>query len=291
MQKLKFILAIAAVMAAHPAFAAQTKTPAHKHNAAEMAEHKAHQARLAAILNDPARAADAKRDVYRHPAQTIEFFRIHPDHVVGEYAPGGEWYTRILGRYVNENGRFSGLFFGTGSYFDEKTKEGIAAGITKFPEDVAKVTGRPATDYSAFSLSNIPAAAKGTYDRILIMRMMHNMMDWNIASADIKAMRELLKPDGMIGIEQHRAKPGAPYSYANGSNGYLREADVIKLMEISGFTLIGKSEINANKKDTANYPDGVWTLPPALALKEVDKTKYESIGESDRMTLLFQKRP
>jgi predicted methyltransferase len=263
----------------------------HKHNAAETAEHKQHMAVLKTILADPARAEDAKRDKYRHPAETIEFFRIHPDHIVGEYAPGGEWYTRILGRYVNEKGKFSGLYFGTGSYFDDARKEAIGKAIVKFPDDVAKVTNRPASDFSAFSLSNIPESAKGSYDRIVIMRMMHNMMNWNIADADIKAMRELLKPDGMIGIEQHRAKPGAPFSYVDGSKGYVREADVIKLMEVNGFDLVAKSEINANPKDTANYPDGVWTLPPVCAKKDVDRAKYAAIGESDRMTLLFRKRP
>ncbi len=263
----------------------------HKHDAAHDVMHKAHQARLAAIIADPARADDAKRDKYRHPAETIEFFRIHPDHIVGEYAPGGEWYTRILGRYINEKGKFAGLYFGTGSHFSDKQKEGIAAGVVKFPDDVAKVTGRPATDFSAFSLSMIPEGAKGTYDRILIMRMMHNMMRWNIADAEVKAMRDLLKPDGLIGIEQHRAKADATFAASDGNKGYVREADIIKFMEANGFELDSKSEINANPLDTADYEGGVWTLPPALGKKDVDRAKYEAIGESDRMTLLFRKRP
>jgi predicted methyltransferase len=263
----------------------------HKHNAAETAMHKEHQARLATILADPARAEDSKRDKYRHPAQTFDFFRLHPDHVIGEYAPGGEWVSRILGRYVNEKGKYTGLYFGTKTHFDDKTKEGIAKGIAKFPNDVAAVSGRPATDFNAFSLSEIPEGAKGTFDRIIVMRMLHNMVGWNIADAEIKAMRDLLKPDGLLGIEQHRAKANAPYSYTDGSKGYMRETDIIGLMSMHGFDLVAKSEINANPKDTANWPDGVWTLPPRLALKDVDKAKYEAIGESDRMTLLFKKRP
>ena len=280
------LLALAATALTAPAAA--------QHHGMSKAEHdkmhKEHTARLATILADPARAEDAKRDKYRQPAKTLEFFQVHPDHVVGEYAPGGEWYTRILGRYVNEKGKFAGLYFGTNTYFDEKTKAGIAKGVTKFPSDVAKVTGRPATDFSAFSLSSIPEGTKGTFDRILIMRMMHNIMNWNIADAEIKAMRDLLKPDGMIGIEQHRAKANAPFSYTDGSKGYVREADEIKFMEVNGFELVGKSDANANPKDSANWPDGVWTLPPALTLKEKDKAKYQAIGESDRMTLLFKKR-
>jgi predicted methyltransferase len=260
--------------------------------AAHDAMHKAHQERMTKVLADPSRAEDAKRDKYRHPAETFEFFRIHPDHKVGEYAPGGEWISRTLGRYMDEKGKFVGLYFSTDAgWGDAKTHEGIMAGAAKFPEDVAKVTGRPATEYLGYSLSAIPEGEKGTFDRIILMRMLHNMHRWNIADTELKRMRELLKDDGLLGIEQHRAKAGAPNSYADGNKGYLREADVIKMMELAGFELVAKSEVNANPKDTADYPGGVWTLPPRLALKDVDKAKYEAIGESDRMTLLFKKKP
>jgi predicted methyltransferase len=211
--------------------------------------------------------------------------------VVGEYAPGGEWYTRILGRYIDEKGKFSGLYFGSETHFDDKQKAGIAAAIVNFPDDVARVTSRPASDFSAFSLSAIPDGVRGTYDRILIMRMMHNMMRWNIADTELKAMRELLKPDGLIGIEQHRAKADAPFAKSDGNMGYVRQVDIIKFMEANGFELDSQSEINANPNDFADYEDGVWTLPPVLTKKEIDKAKYQAIGESDRMTLLFRKRP
>jgi predicted methyltransferase len=280
-------LATASIALASPAYADEHGMSKAEHDKM----HKAHQARLASILTDPSRVEDSKRDKYRHPAETFHFFRLHPDHVIGEYAPGGEWVSRLLGRYVNEKGKYTGLYFGTKTYFDDKTKEGIAKGVAKFPADVAAVSGRPATDFNAFSLSEIPEGAKGTFDRILVMRMMHNMINWNIADAEIKAMRDLLKPDGLLGIEQHRAKANAPYSYTDGSKGYMREADIIGFMQVHGFDLVAKSEINANPKDSANWPDGVWTLPPRLALKDVDKAKYEAIGESDRMTLLFKKRP
>jgi predicted methyltransferase len=196
-----------------------------------------------------------------------------------------------LGRYIDEKGKFNGLFFSTNAGFgtpEQATR--IKASAAKFGEDVAKVTGRPASEYTAFTLDAIPEGAKGTYDRILIMRMLHNMTRWNIVDTELKRMRELLKDDGLIGIEQHRAKADAPYSYTDGNKGYLREADVIKRMELNGFELVAKSEINANPKDSANWPDGVWTLPPALTLKDVDKAKYEAIGESDRMTMIFKKR-
>jgi predicted methyltransferase len=256
------------------------------------AMHKAHKERMAKILADPSRAEDAKRDKYRHPAETFEFFRIHPDHKVGEYAPGGEWISRTLGRYMDEKGKLNGLYFSTDAGFgDAAAHERIKASAAKYPEDVAKVTGRAASSYLGFTLNAIPEGEKGTYDRIIVMRMLHNMHRWNIADTELKRMRELLKDDGLVGIEQHRAKAGAPNSYADGNKGYLREADVIKMMELAGFELVAKSEVNANPKDPANWPDGVWTLPPRLAKGDVDKAKYEAIGESDRMTMLFKKKP
>jgi predicted methyltransferase len=288
--KKSLIFALAATMLTTGAVADHHGTG--KKAAEHDAMHKAQKERMAKILADPSRAEDAKRDKYRNPAETFEFFRIHPDHKVGEYAPGGEWISRTLGRYMDEKGKLNGLYFSTNAGFgDAAAAERIKASAAKYPEDVAKVTGRPATDYLGFTLDAIPEGEKGTYDRIIVMRMLHNMHRWNIADTELKRMRELLKDDGLLGIEQHRAKADAPNSYADGNKGYLREADVIKMMELAGFELVAKSEVNANPKDSADWPEGVWTLPPRLALKDVDKAKYEAIGESDRMTLLFKKKP
>ena len=285
--KTSLLLALAATALVAPAQADHHSMNKAAHNKM----HKAHTERMAKILADPSRAEDSKRDKYRNPAKTFEFFRLHPDHKIGEYAPGGEWVSRILGKYVDQKGRFNGLYFSTNAGFGSpEAHTRMKASAAKFGEDVAKVTGRPASDYTGFTLDAIPEGEKGTYDRILVMRMLHNMTRWNIADTDLKRMRELLKDDGLIGIEQHRAKADAPYSYTDGNKGYLREADVIKRMELNGFELVAKSEINANPKDSADWPDGVWTLPPQLTLKDKDKAKHEAIGESDRMTMIFKKR-
>lgn len=238
----------------------------------------------------PARKDDAGRDSFRNPVGTLAFFGVRPDMKVGEYAPGGGWYSRVLGPYLAGDGELVGLFFDKNAAgIPERYRAGSPASATKFPEQVAGWTGKPEAKVSGLSLDTVPDDQKGTFDRILVIRMMHNLMRWNAADSELGTMRDLLKPDGLIGIVQHRAKANAPWSYANGEKGYLREADVIKLMELNGFELVGKSEINANPKDTADYENGVWTLPPTLGLKEVDKAKYEAIGESDRMTLLFRK--
>jgi predicted methyltransferase len=272
-----FALAVPSVTALAQNSAAPTKTM---------------KAYLAAAVASPLRDKDRVRDQYRRPAETLEFFQVAPDMKVGEYAPGGEWYSRLLGLYLGPKGKLVGLYFDpTSGAFSEKAQQGIRDGVVKYPADVAAASGLPADRFSAMTLEKIPDSEKGTFDRILVMRMMHNLLRWNIADREIKAMRELLKPDGMIGIEQHRAKPDAPFSYTDGSKGYLREADVIKFMEINGFTFVGRSQANANPKDPANWPGGVWTLPPMLAgAKDEDKARLQAIGESDRMTLLFRKR-
>ncbi|KTR83135.1 methyltransferase [Novosphingobium barchaimii] len=284
MRRFLLSLAIGIGLLAVPASGKPAPSPAATCNGCE--------ALLELAAANPKREKDRARDAARHPVETMAFFGVRPDMKVGEYAPGGEWYSRFLGLYLGKQGKLVGLFFNPDApAYDAKMRSGIAAGVAKYPQDVAGFTGFPAGNFSAMTLKGVPADQKGTFDRILIPRMLHNMLQWNNADSELKAMRELLKPDGMIGIEQHRAKADAPFAYADGSNGYLRQADVIRLMELNGFELVRASEINANPKDSANWPEGVWTLPPTLALKDQDRAKYQAIGESDRMTLLFRKRP
>lgn len=257
------------------------------HDAATFMAH--HGEALGGAINHPSRAQDRARDPYRHPAETLAFFHVAPHMKVGEYAPGGEWYSRLLGHYLGGKGQLVGLFFNPVLFStDPARQQGVRDAAAKFPQDVASFTGLPAERFAGMTMENIPAEQKGTFDRILVIRMMHNIMRWNFADSEIKAMRELLKDDGLIGIVQHRAKPDAPWSYANGAKGYVREQDIIDFMRINGFELVASSEINANPKDTADHKEGVWEMPPTLATKRED---LKGLGESDRMTLLFRKRP
>ncbi len=129
-------------------------------------------------------------------------------------------------------------------------------------------------------------APAGSADRVLTFRNTHNWMRSGSAEAAFRSFYKFLKPGGMLGVVQHRARPGTDVDPAMG---YVTEAQVIELAEAAGFRLAGRSEINANPADTADHPEGVWTLPPGLRLGEVDRAKYEAIGESDRMTLKFVK--
>ena len=276
-------LAAAAVL-----FAAAPAPLVAKHPVAAKAMVTATDPMLAAAIADPRRTEDRSRDAFRKPAETLSFFQVAPTMKVGEYAPGGGWYSRLLGLYLGPKGRLVGLYFNPLSgAFNEKSQQDIRDGAAKYPAEVAGWSGQPAERFAAMTLESVPETEKGTFDRIIVARAMHNLLRWNIADSEVRAMRALLKDSGLIGIEQHRAKADAPFAYADGSKGYLREADVIKIMEVNGFDFVGKSEANANPKDSADHPEGVWELPPVLRTKRED---LKAIGESDRMTLLFRKR-
>ncbi|MGI8943732.1 MAG: class I SAM-dependent methyltransferase [Qipengyuania sp.] len=247
-----------------------------------------HAEALSGAINHPTRAEDRARDQYRHPVETLAFFRVEPDMKVGEYAPGGGWYTRVLGHYLGGEGQLVGLYFDpTSGPFNEQSQQGIREGAAGFGAETAEFTGLPAERFSGFTLETLPEDQVGTFDRILVIRMLHNMMRWNNADSEIKKMRELLKPGGKLGVVQHRAPEGASADYANGSKGYLRQEDVVGFIEALGFELVEASEINANPQDTADHPEGVWEMKPAWRTK---RAELEKLGESDRMTLLFRKR-
>ncbi len=263
------------------------------------AQHAGHGARHAAavrpaiaqVLADPRRAEDRARDSWRHPAETLAFFRVEPGMTVVDYMPSGGWWTRVLVPYLGEQGRYIGLNPDV-STVDPRMKQFFGNLAATLPPKVTEWTGAPADRIGAYNTDSIPPALNGTVDRVLIFREMHNIWRMNLMHRELIAVRRLLKSDGLLGIEQHRAKPDASADYTNGTMGYLREKDVVALVEAHGFELVGKSEINANPGDPANHPGGVWTLPPGLrGVAEADKPRIRAIGESDRMTLLFRKRP
>ena len=134
---------------------------------------------------------------------------------------------------------------------------------------------------------NSTFADPNSVDAVVTFRNLHNWLGLQMDSI-FKNSMVALKPGGIFGIVEHRAKPGTSLE-AMKKSGYVTEAHAIEVAKKHGFILIKKSEINANPKDTKDHPKGVWTLPPSLRLKNVDREKYESIGESDRMTLLFRK--
>ena len=267
------------------ALAAPSAAQDHHPRGMEMPQH-AHHGALMQAIGDPRRAEDAKRDQWRNPFETLEFFGVRPSMTVVDYMPAGGWYTRILVPYLGAQGRYIGL-----------TPDPAAADSPRFGEYFGKLPGEFQSAYPGWNLRGapiaiygsqaVPDAVKGTVDRVLIFREMHNLLRSGTMYTELTRIRGMLKDDGMLGIVQHRARADAPASYTAGANGYLRQQDVIALVEAHGFELVGMSNVNANPRDTADYEGGVWQLPPSLAGKN---EALRSVGESDRMTLLFRKR-
>lgn len=222
--------------------------------------------------------ANKARDIYRNPKQTLAFFGVKADSTVVEITPGGGWYTEVLAPYLRDKGRY---FAATSTRGVQPTKDRWAktpdaydkAGILAFTtEKDKKVEFRP----------------EGGADVVLTFRNVHNWLRDDFQDRIFKAAFDALKPGGVFGVVEHRARPGTIIDESIKS-GYVDEAWVIRRVESFGFKLDAKSEINANPKDTKDYPKGVWTLPPTLTEKDTNREKYLAIGESDRMTLRFVK--
>ncbi|WP_126173398.1 class I SAM-dependent methyltransferase [Altericroceibacterium xinjiangense] len=245
---------------------------------------------LAPILADPRRAEDRARDQYRNPAETLAFLQVKPGMTVVDYLPASGWYTRVLAPYLGPQGHYIAMGPDV-SNANERMRNYMGGLAEKFPQQAAQWNLGQGARMTAFNVDQMPEGLEGTVDRVLIMREIHNQLRFGWLHDDMMAIRKLLKPDGMVGIVEHRANENAPYAMADGSKGYMREKDVIALMDVYGFDLVGRSEINANPKDTKNWPDGVWMLPPGLrGATDATRAQMQAIGESDRMTLLFRKR-
>ena len=233
---------------------------------------------LATIVDGGARSANNKaRDGYRHPKESLAFFGVKPDSIVVEILPGGGYWSEILNPYVQAKGRYRAAVFN----FDPAT-----ADAQKFAADF--YARFPGSEVVGFAADAPVTGPEGSADFVLTFRDIHNWMKRGTAESAFRNFYKTLKPGGVLGVEEHRAKADVPQD-PQALSGYVREDEVVKLAEGAGFKLVARSEINANPKDTKDYPEGVWTLPPTYRLKEVDHAKYEAIGESDRATLKFVK--
>ena len=268
MKRLSKFISIALLLITVPAFAADTA------------------AALKNIINGDQRSADNKaRDRYRHPFETLSFFGIKPDMTVVEIFPGGGWYTEILAPLLKDHGSYyaAGTDPDSESRYARRTAQRFKEKIesNKAVYGKVRITVLAPPDKTAI-------APPGSADMVLTFRNIHNWMNGGYVDAVFTAMYKALKPGGILGVVEHRGKPDIPQD-PKAKSGYVNEEYAIGLAEKAGFKFVAGSEVNANPKDTKDYPKGVWTLPPTLTLKNEDRDKYLGIGESDRFTLKFMK--
>jgi predicted methyltransferase len=236
---------------------------------------------------------DTERDAFRHPVETLGFFGIQPGMTVLEIYPGRGWYTAILAPYLRMGGgQLIAAQFDSRSATDEQL-----ATLVDFKERFLKDTKTfGVVELTTLSPQMNAIAHAGGVDMVLMMLTLDVLMADRFAQEVMRQCFEALKPGGILGIEEHRARSTGVQDPQAGT-GYVQEQFVKLLAEDAGFKFLGSSEINANPKDTKDHPFGVWTLPPVLRTSPLgqpedpafDTAKYKAIGESDRMTLKFVK--
>ena len=238
-----------------------------------------------AVKSELRTKANAERDIYRHPAETLTFFGVEADDNVVEIWPGGGWYSEILAGVLGDTGKLYAAHFASETeikYF-QRSRAKFMAMTSARPELYKAVE---ITEF--YPPQKVSAGPAGSVDHVLTFRNVHNWMKAGYAELAFQDFYQLLKPGGVLGVVEHRAKPNTSLEVMIKS-GYVTEAKVIELAKQAGFVLDAKSEVNANAKDSTDHPKGVWTLPPSLRLGDEQREHYLAVGESDRMTLRFEK--
>jgi len=248
----------------------------------------------AAVAAQHRSAADVARDGARHPYESLSFWGVKPKQTVIEVSPGNGYWTEILAPYAKATG--GSYIAGVADLANPKLSDGARKGREAFEARFADEARYGKVGYANFGAVSGPLGAPGSADLVLTARNVHNWtVQPGVADKVFADFFAVLKPGGVLAVEEHRADPKSETSA--GADGYLSTATVVALAEKAGFKLDAKSEINANPKDTKDHPFGVWTLPPVKrtapggqpADPTFDRSKYDAIGESDRMTLRFRK--
>lgn len=228
---------------------------------------------------------NSDRDGYQHPKETLEYFGVRPDMTIVELSPGAGYFTEILAPYLARQGQYVMAIPRSPQHppaFVIENEKKLQNILLRQQEVKAK------TKFIPFEpIDNRNRTKREFADLVFTVSTVHNWVAKEETAVSLKFCYDILKKGGILGIVQHRVREG---NKKIPKSGYMFEKEVIALVTKAGFKFVGKSELNANPRDKADYPEGVWTLPPTYRLGEEDRRKYKDIGESDRMTLKFIKK-
>jgi predicted methyltransferase len=238
---------------------------------------------LVSAIASPARSAAAvARDPARHPVEELTFFGLAPAMTVVELWPGGGYWTDILGPYLASGGHYYIALPAPGNAEED-------AGVKRFRARIAAEKDRLGTLHETMlGVGHFDVAPPGSADLVVTFRNLHNWMDEGYADQALAGIFKALKPGGVLGVEDHRGRNDQPQD-PKAKSGYVRQDFAIALIKKAGFEFVGSSEVNANPRDTKDWVDGVWTLPPTLSQVEKDRARYVAIGEADNFVLKFRK--
>ena len=235
-----------------------------------------------AVSSSQRTASFVARDAARHPVEKLTFFGLRPDANVVELWPGGGYWTEILAPYLAPRGHYTVALPVPGNKEEDET-------VAHWRARIAPQAARFGTIHeSALGAGHFDIAPPASADLVLTFRNLHNWMEGGYAAEALAGCFRALKPGGILGIEAHRGRTDKAQD-PQAKSGYVREDYAINLAKQAGFEFVASSEIDANPKDTKDYPQGVWTLPPTLTLGDKDRAKYVEIGEADNFVLKFRK--
>ena len=243
--------------------------------------------RLSAVIADPARpAAEAERDAYRNPFETLSFFGLRPDMTVVELYPSVGWYTEILGPYLAAEGQLIAAHW---NMERENLPQFMTRGRAAFDERIADTERFGHIEIIPFDPPAITQLGEPeSADLVLTFRNVHGYKRAGTFGDVLDAAYAVLKSGGVLGVVSHRL-PEDHEQDPEARSGYVHQSWVIGQAEAHGFRFAEASEVNANPRDTADHPSGVWSLPPGLRDGEETAEQFRVIGESDRFTLKFVK--
>lgn len=238
-----------------------------------------------AVEADSRSEENTDRDEFQHPEETLTFFGIKPEMNVVEVSPGSGYYTEILAPFLATHGQYTMAV----PRMPSNPPPSMIENEQKLQDILLRNQQvHVKTKFMPFEPRDERNRIKPDFaDMVLVFNHVHNWVAKEAADESFKIIHFILKPGGVLGLTQHRindARRRIPKS------GYMTEKEVIQLATKAGFKYVGRSDINSNPRDTADYADGVWVLPPTYRLGDKDRDRYEDIGESDRMTLKFIKK-
>jgi predicted methyltransferase len=249
-----------------------------------------------AMLGDHRSEENRERNVYRHPVGTLTFFGLENGMTVMEIWPGAGWYTEILAPTLRHNGQFVAATWDVDvpgqPQYRYRLQESLLKKFADNPDLYDQVAVVPYSPPASPSLGEADSM-----DMVLTFRNTHGWIGDGLADDVFAEFARVLKPGGVLGVVQHRAREGSDPA-ETAEMGYVSEQAVIDLAKAAGLYLEARSEVNANPKDSKDYEAGVWSLPPGLSLcRDIEgedeiaacQEKFRAIGESDRMALRFRK--
>jgi predicted methyltransferase len=300
MTKYLFVLATLALAACQPATESPAEPVAEAGAAAIEKPAAAEDDRLARILAAEPEDVQARYQ-YRHPQETLEFFGIEPGMTVVEGLPGGGWYTKVLLPYLGKDGQVIGASYAMDmwpnfGFASEEFMQTQSTWVTDWPAEAEEWRGDDGATLVAFNYGAMPDSMAGVADAVFLVRVLHNAARFEPVRGFLGEIMTdsfaALKPGGTLGIVQHHARDEMSDEFADGSHGYLKKSFVIAAAEAAGFEFVAESNINANPLDQPTADDIVWRLPPSYGTSQDNpelKAAMDAIGESNRMTLKFQK--